>query len=218
MRNRETGEVTEFVSTDFTGSVDSLKQLSGNSMDCISCHNRPSHIYRPPVRIVDESLARGAISTGLPRVRQASIEVLTQPYSTREAAMDSIPLLMREFYEGQYPEVAVSDGELIAGASEELQAQYSRNFFPRMRVDWRAYPDNIGHMTSAGCFRCHDGKHVSSQGKVISKDCNSCHTILYQGEEPRPETVAIGGLEFMHPEDIGDLWKEANCNECHTGQ
>ena len=87
-----------------------------------------------------------------------------------------------------------------------------------MRVSWQAYPNNIGHMTSMGCFRCHDGKHVSSTGKVISKDCNSCHTILYQGHDPVPTTLDAAGLEFQHPEDIGDLWKETNCMECHTGK
>jgi hypothetical protein len=132
--------------------------------------------------------------------------------------MDSIPLLLREYYEGQYPDIAAGKGELIHQAAEELKSQYGKNFFPRMKVDWKAYPDNIGHMTNLGCFRCHDGKHVSSSGKVISKDCNSCHTILYQGEDPKPTTLATGGLEFQHPEDIGDLWKEVNCNECHTGQ
>jgi hypothetical protein len=73
-------------------------------------------------------------------------------------------------------------------------------------------------MTNMGCFRCHDGKHVSPEGKVISKDCNSCHTILYQGPEQVPSTYTTAGAEFIHPEDIGDAWKETNCNDCHTGQ
>jgi hypothetical protein len=25
------------------------------------------------------------------------------------------------------------------------------------------------------------------------------------------------GLEFVHPEDIGDEWKETRCDECHEG-
>jgi hypothetical protein len=73
-------------------------------------------------------------------------------------------------------------------------------------------------MTDRGCFRCHDGKHVSSEGKVISKDCNICHTIFFQGVAPSPDTLSPLGLEFTHPEDVGDAWKEMNCNECHTGQ
>jgi cytochrome c peroxidase len=72
-------------------------------------------------------------------------------------------------------------------------------------------------MTDLGCFRCHDDKHVSAEGKVISKDCNSCHTIMYQGTGPRPEVLSATGLEFRHPEDIGDAWRETHCRDCHTG-
>jgi hypothetical protein len=26
------------------------------------------------------------------------------------------------------------------------------------------------------------------------------------------------GLEFQHPEDIGEAWKEIKCSDCHTGE
>jgi hypothetical protein len=187
-------------------------------MDCIDCHNRPSHIYRPPVRIVDQSLALGRISTELPSVRSAAIDVLVQPYTTTEAAMDSIPKLLLQFYKDNHATVVEQKPELIADAAKELQQQYRQNFFPQMNVSWKAYPNNIGHMTDIGCFRCHDGKHVDDRGKTISKDCNSCHTILYQGSEALPSTLNLAGEPFRHPEDIGEAWMETNCKECHTGQ
>lgn len=217
-RNRRTGEVIEYLSADASQSVEELRSLPANRMDCIDCHNRPSHIYRPPVRIVDNSLALGRISTKLPTIRRAAIDALVQPYTSTQAAMDSIPLLLRDFYETGYPSVTTDHADLIDQAAAELQRQYSRNFFPKMNVNWKAYPNNIGHMTDLGCFRCHDGKHVSESGSVISKDCNSCHTILYQGTEPQPSTMNLSGLPFEHPEDIGDMWMETNCNECHTGE
>ena len=96
--------------------------------------------------------------------------------------------------------------------------QYGRNFFPRMKVRWSVYPNNINHMTDLGCFRCHDDNHRSADGRVISKDCNSCHTLLYQGTAPEPQTLAVAGLPFEHPEDVGDAWNEAACVECHSGQ
>ena len=51
-----------------------------------------------------------------------------------------------------------------------------------MKVNWKTHPNNIGHFYFQGCFRCHDGNHVSKDGKVISKDCNSCHTVIEQVE------------------------------------
>jgi hypothetical protein len=218
VRNKATGEVTEFVSSDAGTATADLAKLPAQRMDCIDCHNRPSHIYRPPVRIVDQSLAVGRISTSLPSVRSAAVSVLVQPYSSTAAAMDSIPVLLTGFYKERYPEVAAAKANLITSAAEELKTQFRRNFFPAMNVSWRAYPNNIGHMTDIGCFRCHDGKHVSTTGKVISKDCNICHTILFQGTDPAPATLSIGGEPFRHPEDIGDAWMETNCKECHTGE
>jgi len=217
-RNKTTGVVSEYLSTDAAQSLDELKKLPMRTLDCIGCHNQPSHSYRPPVRIADESMSLGKISTGLPNVRQASIQALVAPYATSAAAMDSIPRMMASFYAQQYPAVVAQKQDLIASASEELKLQYSRNFFPEMRVSWQAYPNNVGHLTSLGCFRCHDGKHRSSDGKVIVKDCNSCHTILYQGTAISPTTLNAAGVPFQHPEDVGDAWKEMNCSECHTGQ
>jgi hypothetical protein len=140
------------------------------------------------------------------------------PYSSTAAAMDSIPVVLRAFYQTNHPGVLQAKSAQIAQATEELKQQYRQNFFPAMGVSWKAYPNNIGHMTDIGCFRCHDGKHVSPAGKPITKDCNVCHTILYQGNTPAPTTLAVQGLEFQHPEDIGEIWKETNCKECHTGQ
>ena len=87
-----------------------------------------------------------------------------------------------------------------------------------MNVSWHKFPNNIGHLYSPGCFRCHDGKHVSSDGKVIPKDCNICHTILSEqiGNE-KPE-LSLTGVAYRHPVDIGDSWKTLLCSDCHSQQ
>jgi hypothetical protein len=89
--------------------------------------------------------------------------------------------------------------------------------FPEMKVSWKEYPDHIGHMITPGCFRCHNGDHQNEQGQSITRDCNSCHTIIAQGPGRDVTSVNTGGLEFKHPEDIDEEWKETRCNECHEG-
>lgn len=214
-KNKQTGEETEYISTENSLSRDQMERLAQNKMDCIDCHNRPSHIYRPPVRVVDASMALGKISTGLPNARSASVGALSVDYSTTRNALDSIPIILENYYRENYPQILGDKKNLIAQAAEELKSQFQKNMFPEMRVNWKAYPNNIGHMTSAGCFRCHDGKHASKDGRTISKDCNICHTLLYQGTDPQPTSLSVQGLSFQHPEDIGDAWKETNCTECH---
>jgi hypothetical protein len=216
--HRQSGETTEFVSSEAGLPPDSLRLLASSKMDCIDCHNRPSHIYRPPVRIVDRSLALGRISTELPNIRSVSVSALTADYTTNAAAMDSIPKILEAYYRENYAATFDQKLPLIRKAGDELKGQYSLNFFPEMHVSWKAYPNNIGHMTDLGCFRCHDGLHAAADGTVISKDCNLCHTILYQGSDPVPQTLNAAGLPFQHPEDIGDMWQITQCKECHSGQ
>jgi len=217
LRNRTTGEVREYMARDAALPREEIDRLLRNVMDCIDCHNRPSHIYRPPVRIVDRSLASGRISTAIPGIRAAAVNALVQPYTSARAATDSIPQVLDGFYREKLGAIPDTLRPLLASASGELTEQFRRNFFPAMKVSWKAYPNNIGHMTDLGCFRCHDGNHVSADGKEISKDCNVCHTILYQGPEQEPGTLSPAGLPFQHPEDIGDAWLTTNCNDCHTG-
>jgi hypothetical protein len=85
-----------------------------------------------------------------------------------------------------------------------------------MKVDWRVHPDNVGHKNSPGCFRCHDGNHSSADGKTITHECNACHTIIVQGPAGQEES-RVDGLEFRHPVDIDEAWKEMNCFDCHDG-
>ena len=90
-------------------------------------------------------------------------------------------------------------------------------FALEMKADWRSYPDNANHYISPGCFRCHDGEHVSENNKTITRDCNACHTIVSQGYAMDVESITKGGLEFEHPGEIGDAWREGRCDACHRG-
>ena len=86
-----------------------------------------------------------------------------------------------------------------------------------MNVSWKKYPNNIGHMYYTGCFRCHDGQHKSDDGKVISRDCNLCHSIMAEGFANDMKVSDIDKpLEFEHPNDPDAMWKEANCVDCHS--
>ena len=85
-----------------------------------------------------------------------------------------------------------------------------------MKTRWDNRPDHIGHLWSPGCFRCHDGAHVSESGKAITKDCTVCHTIIEQGPVGYV-TTNTAGLEFVHPFSNDGSWKDPNCYDCHTG-
>lgn len=192
-----------------------LSSLPTRHMDCIDCHNRPSHIYRPPITSVNHLLKLKWIDPTLPYAKSIAVRSLEYPYTSKTIALDSIKLVIENFYQNEYPDIARSKREAVTRMIKELQTVYSRNYFPEMKVGWRQYPDHIGHLTTLGCFRCHDGKHKSEDGKVLSKDCNLCHTILAQQFEKDRLRISLGGIEYRHPVDIGDAWKEMNCSDCH---
>ncbi|HUI11739.1 MAG TPA: NapC/NirT family cytochrome c [Bacteroidota bacterium] len=214
-RHRD-GTVVVYRSTDIALSDSALALLPHRRMDCIDCHNRPTHIYHPPARSVNHVMAEGWIDPALPEAKSLSVKVLEYPYTSTPVALDSIGTVVTGFYREKYPAVADSAKPAIARMVEALRKIYSRNYFPSMRVSWKSFPDNIGHMYSPGCFRCHDGKHVSDRGEVLSRDCNMCHTILAQQFQQDTLRLALGGLEYRHPVDIGDAWKETNCSDCHN--
>lgn len=211
------GAETVYRSTDFDQESAEVVGAHVRRMDCIDCHNRPTHIYRPPARSVNHVMALGWISPALPSVKSIAVQALEASYATEEEALAGIRTTIEQEYETRYPEIAQARKAEIDRAISEVQKIYSRNYFPEMQVDWKRFIDNIGHLYYPGCFRCHDGKHVSDAGKVLSRDCNVCHTILSQEFEDGLEQVSLGGVDYVHPVDIGDAWKEMNCSDCHAG-
>jgi hypothetical protein len=184
-------------------------------MDCIDCHNRPSHIYTPPDVSVDRGISAGIIDSGLPFIKAQGVEALVADYKTQDEATQAIAEKITKFYAEKYPQIASGKSDSVKNAVAELQRIYSTTFFPTMKVNWKTHPNNIGHMYYPGCFRCHDGNHVSKDGRVISKNCNSCHTLLDQ-EEGSAHLAQMQTESFKHPVDIGDL-TGVNCADCHSG-
>jgi nitrate/TMAO reductase-like tetraheme cytochrome c subunit len=209
------GKITEYTVKDNPPTPDQIAKADKRRMDCVDCHNRTTHIYVPPDLSVDRAMAINAIDPSLPFIKQQGVEVLTAEYKTSEEAQKAIPEKINAFYQTKYPEIASSKTQAVKAAANELQRIFSKTFFPDMKVNWQTHPNNIGHFYSAGCFRCHDGNHVSASGQVISKDCNSCHTLAAQ-QEGKEELAAIPNQSFKHPIDLGDL-TAVNCSDCHTG-
>lgn len=209
------GRITEYYAKDSTLTKDQIAKSPRHHMDCVDCHNRPTHIYVPPDQSVDQALLARRIDASLPFVKQEAVTVLAAPYRTGDEAMRGIASGMQGFYEAKYPDVAKTKQLEIRTAVTEIQQIYSRTTFPDMKLNWQTHPNNLGHYYFPGCFRCHDGQHVSADGRVVGKDCNQCHTMISETEGIASAT-APPSPTFQHPVDIGDL-TQVNCADCHTG-
>mgnify|MGYP001602916610 CR=1 FL=1 len=209
------GRVTEYLAKDSKLTPEEIARAEKRLMDCMDCHNRPSHVFLPPDRAVDDALLAGRIDRSLPFIKRQAVEVLSKTYSSAKAAWEGIATGLDAFYFTKYPALYPRKREAIKAAIAEVQRLHETNTFPEMKVDWRTHPNNIGHFYFPGCFRCHDGQRVSREGKAIRKECEICHTILGQ-EEGGKTMVEARGRAFRHPVEIGDLG-DVTCSNCHTG-
>ena len=147
-------------------------------MDCMDCHNRPSHqISMTPERALNETIASGVISKTLPFVRREALKPLKAMYQSENAASEAIARSLTDFYRMQRPDVFTSRRQEVEQAVRATTALYRRNVFPEMNVRFGTYTNNIGHIDSPGCFRCHDDDHKTKDGMKIGQDCETCHHI-----------------------------------------
>ncbi len=215
--NLKTGEEHIYKNED-AGDLDGLDSLQTRTMDCVDCHNRPSHNYQPPAFFVNNALTAGTMPKELPEIKSLSMEICAEEFGTMDSAMQYIEQTITEHYESNYDSIFTNHKDLIEKAIVGLQNEYKLNIFPDMKVRWSAYPSNIGHVEFDGCFRCHNDMHVSDEGRLIPKDCNQCHTIIAQGPSDQlVRATSDVSLEFQHPVDIDGMWKESLCTDCHTG-
>lgn len=147
-------------------------------MDCLDCHNRPAHtMSATAARAIDNALARSQIPKTLPFIRREAVKAVEADAPTQDAGLEAIGRGLREFYSTTQPALYQAQRNEIERAVAGVQAVYSRNVFPEMKVGFGTYANNIGHVDAPGCFRCHDDDHKQRDGKALGQDCETCHTI-----------------------------------------
>jgi nitrate/TMAO reductase-like tetraheme cytochrome c subunit len=200
-----------------------LAKFEKRQMDCIDCHNRATHIFQNPAEALDDAMSRGLIAADLPYIKEQGVAVLEQKYATvaeGEAAIASV----EDYYRTEHPDVYASREEDIKRAVAELRAIFGLTQFPATGADWETHKNNIGHKDFPGCFRCHDGKHLSSDNQAIRLECNLCHTIPEVALPGQPVPAVQTVPSVPEPESHrSTTWLsehrykfDASCANCHT--
>jgi hypothetical protein len=189
-------------------------------IDCMDCHNRPAHEFLSPQESIDTAMSNGRIDRTLPFIKREAVAALLPPYlATEEEAHARIGEQLSRFYQDNHPELWESRRAAVYQAIDTTRAVYSGNVFSAMKVDWTTYPDNIGHMISAGCFRCHDNQHVNETGEKIKDSCDTCHTFLIPNgdEDDDEDEVSFRTGDFEHPMPLEGPHGAVRCDQCHSG-
>jgi hypothetical protein len=171
----------------FTGSKISRKEIAASpkrTMECVDCHNRPTHVYRTADQELDDMLTSWPELQKVPYLKKASGEVLARRFDEAAVRSNEVKRALLAWYSDRPEEE--TDSALLEKAAGQVQEIYSRNCWPRMNITWGTYANHIGHTASPGCLRCHGNNHVTSEGKAVRADCRLCHTILALKEENPP--------------------------------
>ena len=214
--NKATGDVTIYRNDNNPVSDSLIAASTSRTMDCIDCHNRPSHNYNSPTVYFDKAMLTGAVSKSIPFFKKVAMGILRETFSDKDTALMKIEETLTSYYKSDLNEYYEKNKDLVNNSVASVQKAFSQNTFPKLKVTYDNYPEHIGHLESDGCFRCHNDSFKSDNGRTITRDCNLCHTIVGQGTQGTMQYTSIReNLDFQHPVDIGTAWKEANCSECH---
>jgi nitrate/TMAO reductase-like tetraheme cytochrome c subunit len=216
------GTITEYtdISSNFDPASISGKYLK--EMDCITCHNRVTHLVLTPAESMDSVLSRGIVDSKIPEIYKKGVEALSASYATQADGLAGIANL-ESFYATNFPDYYAVNPKAIKSAITAIQNIYSQSVFIDQKVDWNTHPNNLGHIDSPGCFRCHDGKHLNNQQQAIPLECNLCHSIpvvastndfvarIEISRGPEPDTHLNSNWISLHNQAF-----DATCSNCHT--
>ncbi len=147
-------------------------------MDCMDCHNRATHVFNSPEKLIDTAFVQGKLDASLPYLKREAMSALDPVNDSLDAAFARVESI-RDFYRVSYPNVYAASRAAVDRAVTVLQEVARLTTFPHMKVDWKSYVNHSAHSAeSPGCFRCH-GKLVATSGptagKPVDAGCESCH-------------------------------------------
>jgi hypothetical protein len=182
--------------------------METRAMDCIDCHNRPTHVFDQTPRLaVDRAFNEGLLKRDVPYLHEAATTVLKEAGDqvARDGAKDHFAAALDAFYKTNHEDSGIS-AEQLAQSAEVISGLYHRNIFPHLNLTWETHPNHLGHrgeeQDKRGCFRCHNDEHTTKDGKTISMDCELCHGML--AEEESPEDL---------DETLKALWQNTGKND-----
>jgi len=219
---QDDGSEVEYIDIEANIDKSMMDESKLKQMDCITCHNRITHRIYTPEESMDNALSLGRISADIPGIWDLGVKVLRGDYTTEDQALESIAQL-DSYYQNTFPDYYAENPDTVADAVTEIQNIYIESVYLDQKVDWDSHPNNVGHITSPGCFRCHDGKHLNVEDQAIRLECNLCHSIPVVADQqdflaeieisrgPEPESHLNPNWISLHNQAFGE-----SCTACHT--
>jgi hypothetical protein len=196
------GTVTTYVDAESRLSADELKKLTPQRMECYDCHNQTGHPFPNPEDLVDAALAEGRIDRALPFAKKRAVDLIARANGMTGPLKELEPKFERMIAE------SVPKGDLSA-QQRALEKKFAAAMLPILAnssfshegLSWKSFPDHAGHKDTAGCFRCHNGKHLSDKGESIRLQCTLCHDLPQVTREKGKGSVPSVVMAGLTPPD-----------------
>jgi len=229
---RPDGTVVVYEDASAPLSAAEISNAEKHTMECKDCHNLAGHPVKDPDELIDEALADGRLDPRFPYLKARAVELLNRefkdPDEARELVSEAWASYEEEFPElkEKYPDAWERSEDLLEKEQEMMAGLLLRNQFAAADISWRSFPDNAGHRNSPGCFRCHNGRHQTTEGDLLPVGCTQCHSIpivttrdriggslLDLTDMRRPRSHNAQDFTFVHHELAEE--ENANCDSCH---
>jgi hypothetical protein len=206
-----------------------VEKMPKRRMDCIDCHNASGHPFTNPADLVDDAIEEGRIDRSkLPSIKTRSDAIIKSvagvggPEKERAAKFSQA--------------IAAAAPKDIPAASKDAEKKFADTMQQILMLTsfagehegkpltWKNFPNDVGHKDFPGCFRCHDGKHMTEKGDAIRLQCDLCHATpqveMDNGVHSVPSTVIAG----VTPPDSHEApnWMrdhrsavDSSCEACH---
>ncbi len=217
--HNDDGTTSEYVDVESGFDKSTIDESKMKTMDCVTCHNRVTHEFTFPEESINTAMARGQIDPDIPLIHKKAMEVMAVQYKDQAQAYAAIDKLDKYYKQTEY---YAGHEDKIAAAIQTLKDIYDRTVFHDQQVDWTTHPNNVGHINSPGCFRCHDGKHLDDKKQAVRLECNLCHSVpVVKGQDdfvtnieistgPEPESHLNPNWISLHNQVFGP-----SCSACH---
>jgi hypothetical protein len=158
------------------------------TMDCIDCHNRPTHTFFVPAKALDWIIDTHPELGELPYYKKQAVRAIEGEYESHAVGVAAVREALENYYATDHPEIAAARAQLVSRGAELAAQTYGRTVFPDMDTNWETHPNHIGHDDFPGCMRCHDDEMSTADGRyTIPMDCETCHIFLVEDSPEYPE-------------------------------
>jgi nitrate/TMAO reductase-like tetraheme cytochrome c subunit len=224
------GETFEFANRDVPRQPGAEPRI----MDCVTCHNQPTHGFHLPGAALDDALAHGLLAADLPFIKREALAVLSAPFQSEREARARIKEAILSFYTLTYPELARTRADDLTQAVRGIGDVWARNVFPEMKITWGTYPNNTGHphavavpddhegRTNDTCTMCHSTTEGNAGGTpsiphaaAADTDCLSCHSPFVAADRGFPGCFRCHNDGMQMTAGPRPITIATDCTSCH---